>query len=373
MRIGIDARFYSSKATGIGRYVFELVRHLLKLDMQNTYVIFLNSPEFEKFHAPQKNVEKILADAPHYSLAEQWHFWRVLSSAKLDLMHFTHFNAPILYRGPGVVTIHDLTLSLYPGKKMNGWLHRLAYNVTLRSVVGHAKRIIAVSQNTKKDLVRLLKTPQQKIQVIGEGVAQEFRVIPDQKLVSNFLNQRGIASPYLLYTGVWRSHKNLVRLVQAFALLRTQYQFHGSLVIGGKEDPYYPEIKQAVRDHHLQKFVTFTGFVSEEELVLLYNGATAYVFPSLYEGFGLPALEAFACGTPVCASQTSSLPEVCGEENAVFFDPLSPEDMAKKIAGLLDDPKQQEELIKRGLDRAKDFSWEEMARETLEVYNKAIL
>ncbi|MBI2638509.1 glycosyltransferase family 4 protein [Candidatus Peregrinibacteria bacterium] len=371
MKIGIDARLYSSAFTGIGRYVYELIDHLIKIDRHNHYVLFFNQPEFEKFHVPRLGlVEKILADAPHYSFAEQWRFCNILRRAKLDLMHFTHFNAPFFYRKPSIVTIHDLTLSLYPGEKMKQWWHRFGYQLTIRSIVRRSKRVIAVSEHTKRDIVRMLHVDPEKISVIHEGVNPRFHQITDRHIIDEFLQKSGLTKPYILYTGVWRSHKNLVNLIKAFAILKHAHHFDGWLVITGKEDPWYPEVKQTVQSEGLEGEVRFTGLIPDEDLVLLYNGALIYVLPSFYEGFGLPALEAFACGIPVCAARSSSLPEVCGEGNAVFFDPHKPADIASKIASVLSDPTQMENLRRKGFARLKDFSWEKMARETLEVYNK---
>lgn len=368
MHIGIDARLYSSSFTGIGRYVFELIHHVLKIDDQNHYSLFFNAPEFEKFHTSRKGVSKILVDAKHYSWDEQWKFRRLLNGANLDLMHFTHFNAPILYRRPSIVTIHDLTLTFYPGKKMQSFWHRLGYHFTIRSIVRRAKQVIAVSEHTKRDLVRILNTDPEKISVIHEGVNPMFHKISEQRMVDEFRAKMGLTKPYLLYTGVWRSHKNLVNLIRAFAILKHQYHFDGWLVITGKEDPWYPEVKETVAQEKLEGEVRFTGLIPDEDLVLLYNGALLYVLPSFYEGFGLPALEAFACGIPVCAAKSSSLPEVCGEGNAVFFDPHDPKDIASKIASVYNHPEKIAELVSRGFNRIKDFSWEKMARETLNLY-----
>ena len=371
MRIGIDARFYSSAFTGIGRYVYELIEHLLKIDHKNHYVLFFNDPNFEKFIPPRGGVEKVLVNAKHYSFDEQWKFLKILRAHKLDLMHFTHFNAPILYRKPCIVTIHDLTLHFYPGRKMAGWISRMGYNLTIRSIIKRAKKVVAVSKNTKTDIVKLLNVNPEKIKVIHEGVNHQFHRLKDGNQVEQFKANYGFIKPYILYTGVWRSHKNLVNLIKAFAILKHKYKFPGILVITGKEDPWYPEVKQTVRAEHLEGDVRFTGLVPEEDLVLLYNGALLYVFPSFYEGFGLPALEAFACGIPVCASHSSSLPEICGNA-AVFFDPTSPHDMADKISSVILNPQKAEELVQKGYARLKDFSWEKMAQETLEVYNAAL-
>lgn len=369
MRIGIDARLYSSAFTGIGRYVHELISHLFQIDGKNQYVIFLNDPAYENFALPRHGIEKILVNAPHYSFAEQWGFWHALRRANLDLMHFTHFNAPFFYRHPSIVTIHDLTLSLYPGEKMKRAWHRLAYHVILGSIVKRSKRVIAVSEHTKRDVSRLLHANPEKISVIHEGVSKSFHQIHDRHLVNEFLEKNGLTKPYFLYTGVWRSHKNLVNLIKAFAILKKKFGFDGWLVITGKEDPWYPEVRAAVKKEHLEGSVRFTGLVPDEDLVLLYNGALMYILPSFYEGFGLPALEAFACGIPVAAARSSSLPEICGEGNAVFFDPHKPGDMAEKVAAVYNNPHKMDELRSRGLARIKDFSWEKMARETLALYS----
>lgn len=369
MKIGIDARFYSSNFTGIGRYVYELIDNILKLDQHNQYVLFFNKPEFEKFTAPRKGVTKILADCPHYSFKEQWHFWRLLQKENLDLMHFTHFNAPILYRRPSIVTIHDLTLNLHPGKKMASSLHRFAYTLTIQSIIKRSKCIIAPSEHTRQDIVKHFNVEPDKIAVIYEGVSQSFHKISDTNIIKEFCEKMGLTKPYILYTGVWRSHKNLVNLIKAFAILKHTHHFPGQLVITGKEDPWYPEVKQTVLDENLEGEVRFTGLIPDEDLVLLYNGASIFVLPSFYEGFGLPALEAFACGVPVCVSSTSSLPEICNKA-AEYFDPNNPNGMASKIALVYNDEAKKADLISRGYERIKEFSWRKMAEETLKIYNK---
>ncbi|MBT5016855.1 glycosyltransferase family 4 protein [Candidatus Peregrinibacteria bacterium] len=358
MKIGIDARMYSSSFTGIGRYVYELTRHLFEMDTQNEYVLFMNEPEFSKFEPPNERVRKILVNARHYSWGEQVKFARILRREKLDLVHFTHFNAPLLYRGPSVVTIHDLTLSFFPGKKMTSWLHRMAYHLVLKSIVKRSKSVIAVSKNTKKDLLKLLKTSSEKVQVIYESAAKEFK--PSDAPKENFF----------LYTGVWRNHKNLVNLLKAFAKLCEQDDFKGKLVITGREDPHYPEAKQTIKELKLENRVDLPGLVSESELLALYQKAKVYVLPSFYEGFGLTPLESMASGTPVVASNTSCIPEICGPENARFFDPYQVENMAKVMSEVWFDEALQKDLRERGLERVKDFSWKQMAKETFKLYNQ---
>lgn len=390
MRIGIDCRMFQSSFTGIGRYTFELVKTLQRLSAQaqtkaqsqselaakNEYILFLNEPEFSSFTPSEPNFKKVLVDAPHYSLKEQTKFLKILNFENLDLMHFTHFNAPIRYKKPFITTIHDLTHNLFPGRKMKSFPYRLAYKAVIKNAVKKAARVIAVSNNTKNDLIKILKVPEEKIEVIYEGTNEEFHLFSDterEKFTEILKDKYGVTPPFLLYTGVHRYHKNLVRLIEAFKILKENHPLGSNhdlkLVITGRADPLYPEVEEEVTKQNLQDSVIFTGLVNEDELIALYNLANIYVFPSLYEGFGLPILEAFACGTPVVASNISSLPEVAGEGNAVFFNPYDPKDMADKIGKVLSDIKLAGDLIRKGSERLKFFSWEKMAEEILKVYN----
>jgi glycosyltransferase involved in cell wall biosynthesis len=370
MRIGIDCRFYSSSFTGIGRYTYELVKNLLKIDKKNEYVLFFNEQEYSSFchSCPEslrdrnlKNCKAILVNAKHYSLEEQTIFLKKLYEAKLDLMHFTHFNAPILYRKPCVVTIHDLTPSFYPGKKFNKLHYKLAYNLILSSIIKRSKKIIAVSKHSKNDTLKSFPKTKEKIKVIYESVAEEFLKNPKEKKLNR-------SKDYILYTGVWRNHKNLLGLIQAFAKLIKEKKLNANLVITGKEDPYYPEIKTTISELKLEKSVILTGLVSEQKLISLYHNAKLYVFPSFYEGFGLPILESFASKIPLVCSNASSIPEIAGKNNAVFFDPYNIDDMAEKILQVWNDENLQKKLIENGEKRLKNFSWEKMAKETLKIY-----
>jgi glycosyltransferase involved in cell wall biosynthesis len=369
MKIGIDCRIYSSKFTGIGRYVYELTERLTKFDDNNDYYLFFNNPEFDKYNPTNSRFHKVLADAPIYSLREHTHFNKILKKHKLDLMHFTHFNAPLFYKGPSIVTIHDLTLSFYPGKKKRSIFHRVGYILTLHSAVKKAKKVITISKNSKNDLKKLLKTSDEKIEIIYQGVSEKFQIIHDSIRIKKTLEKYDLeGGPFLLYTGVWRSHKNIPNMIKAFKKVRELSGEDIKLVITGKEDPYYPEVKNLPKELDVENDVIFTGLVDESELIDLYNAAEIYVFPSFYEGFGLPPLEAMACGTPVAASDASSIPEVCGKGNAVFFDPNDFNDMAQNINALYNNRELQEDLVRRGLLRVGEFSWQTMAELTHNLY-----
>lgn len=372
MKIGIDCRMYSSQFTGIGRYVYELVENLKLIDNENEYYLFFNHPEFDNFQSTNKNFHKVLADSKHYSFAEQFKFLKILNKYKLDLMHFTHFNAPILYNRPYIVTIHDLTLHFYPGKKVKSLFGRLAYHIVIRTVVKKAKQIIVVSRSTGKDLQKLLKVSLNKIKVIYEGVNSSFKVITNKSRLENTRIKYNIEKPFLLYTGVWRDHKNIIGLLKAFKLIRENHDFQ--LIITGRKDSIYAEeIFDCAKSLGLlnqdreSSPVIFPGLVNENELIDLLNLAYIYVFPSFYEGFGLPPLEAMQSGTPVAVSNSSCIPEICGK-NAVYFNPHSPKDMAKNIEALINDQNLYKKLTKDGIEYTKKFSWSKMTKETLDLY-----
>ncbi|PIZ75753.1 hypothetical protein COY05_03235 [Candidatus Peregrinibacteria bacterium CG_4_10_14_0_2_um_filter_38_24] len=379
MKIGIDCRIYSSKFTGIGRYTHELVQNLIRINDEKNrpheIVLFFNAPEFHDYAPPNQAVKKVLVNARHYSFAEQTKFLFKLNKEKLNFVHFPHFNVPYFYRRPYTVTIHDLTISLFPGKGNKIWkfFQRIVYDVIIKNATVTAKTVLTISENTKKDLIERLNVPAEKIEVIYNGVSDNFTLIEDPKTFQKTLNKYKIKKEFLLYTGVWRYHKNLPRLIEAFAILKQKKNMNISLVITGKPDLDYPETKDKVKELHLEEDVIFTGLVNEEELIHLYNAANIYVFPSLYEGFGLPPLESMKCGTPVVASNTSSIPEICGEGNAVFFDPYKVEDIAEKIEKVYKDVDLQAKLIENGMAHASQFSWQITGEKTYSAIIRATL
>ncbi len=284
-------------------------------------------------------------------------------------MWFTHFNKPLFYRRPCVVTIHDTTLSFFPGKKMGQWWRRWIYKLVITNAVRISKKVITVSQNTKQDVVRLFRIAPEKITAIWNGLTTDFH--PCRTEEHHAVRQKfQLSQDFLLYTGVWREHKNLVRLLRSFSDVQKQFP-NVQLVITGKKDPHYPEVLKTVETLALQKSVRFVGLVDFEDLKKLYSAATLYVFPSLYEGFGLPPLEAMAAGTPVVASRVSAIPEVCGDA-AEYFDPYNVVDMTEVIKTVLATSEKQKELTQKGFERIKLFSWDRAAEETLKILQEAV-
>lgn len=353
---------YSQKFTGIGRYINQLLFNLSQIDQTNEYILFLNQEDYDSLQVPAKNFHKVLVNAPHYSFKEQTKFLTELYKQKLDLIHFTNFNQPLLYFKKQITTIHDLTLHFYPGRKYKSPIYRWVYKLIMYVGILKSKKIIAISNNTKKDLLKFYPHSKNKTTVIHNGIDKSFQRKPS--------NQKLIQDEYILYTGNWREHKNLPNLIKALKILKTNYNFKGKLVLTGNPNPLYPEPINLIKKYNLQETVIQAGLVSQDQLNQLYQDAKVYVFPSLYEGFGLPILESFASNTPVACSNVACLPEI-GQNAALYFNPNSPKSIAKTINKIITNPGLQQELVTKGQKRLKDFSFLKMAKKTHELYLNA--
>jgi len=394
MRIGIDARFFGSIGKGLGRYTQKLIENLEKTDSENQYVIFLRKENFDEYRPKNKNFQKVLADYRWYSFSEQLFFPKLLYKYKLDLMHFPHFNAPLLYRKKFVLTIHDLILIHFPTVRSSTlspvfyWFKFLAYKIVIWSAVHRCKKIIAVSKFTKKDILNVYKDiPENKIEVTYEACENLYATGPDRS--DEILRKYGIIKPYLIYIGNVYPHKNPERLVLAFKKLekirgdihpRTNENNAASLAdsknIGvgvklafvGSEDYFYRRLKNFSAENEA-KNVLFLEFVPDSDLGALLRSAEAYIRPSLYEGFELPPLEAMSEGVPVLSSDHECALEILGD-SALYFDGKNTDDMISAILKILSDGELRKRLIKKGYEQVKKYSWEKMARETLEIYKK---
>lgn len=372
MHIAIDAR--AIEWTGIGRYIKNLLLHITRLRSSHRFTILVprgQKPDIARdLRLPASQCTYREVEPSYYSWREQFILARELAGISADLFHFTHFNVPLVFNRPYVVTIHDVTRFIFPGQKRQRLLEQIAYELVFSRTVSKARALICVSEATRQDLQRLaMKTPRQK-HVIHEGVEMSFRhpiSTLDRQKIRLLL---GTHSPYLLSVGVWMSHKNLVRLLAAFATVRDRFP-DLKLVITGKPVPGYVNLLRTAEKMKLPEAVLFPGFVDQALLPALYAEAKAFVFPSLYEGFGLPALEAAASGTPVITSAVSSLPEVMGD-GALYINPEYTEGIARAITSLITNEAQQRALIKKGKRRAALFTWEECARQTLQAYEAAI-
>ena len=418
--IAIDARMYGAGQTGIGNYIHHLMKYLFEIDRKNNYLIFLLPEEFDKFQLPNERVRKIKVTAKWYGWREQLVLPFNFLKYKIDLIHFPHFNSPIFYhlivgaqnfvplhfhKTKTVTTIHDLTPYYFPGHKMNSWLRRKSFKLVFSTAVKKSSRVIAVSEYTKKDIVKIFLckiTPnpssarrgkfvgnenfrslrrenKNKIAVIYEGVDKQFRVIKDcgkmnvvgTQNFASIKNKYKITKPFIFYTGVWRNHKNLVGLIKAFDSIVNKYHLDYQLVLGGKEDPYYPEVRQTWKKLNLDNKIIKAGFISQEELPLFYNAADIFIIPSFREGFGLIGLEAMACGTSVVSSNKTCLPEILGGA-AIYFNPENYQEMAEKIAKVIQNKNLKNDLIRKGFKQIEKYDWRKMAEETMEVYERVL-
>ncbi len=369
-KIAIDARIWRSSTGGIGRYARNLVTELSKIDQENEYTVIITPEDEKEFSLQAKNFKKLVVDIAHYSYSEQLKLPKILKEENFDLIHFTQFNHPLLYRGKFVVTVHDLIMHLYPsGKQTKSLLHKVAYRRVM-SDTRRANAVIVPSEATKNDLISMLGFPSSKIVVTPEGSESRFHQA-SQHDIEQVRAKYKLPKQYLLFVSRWEHYKGLPILVQAFERLSAQFPELG-LVICGRPVAQSPQVSQLVSDAQRKNPLVVTpGFVSDEDLAPLYSGASVYVHPSWYEGFGIMILEAFAAGAPVVTSNVSSLPEVVGDAG-LLVDPRNLEDLTLKISSILKDPSLAESLKQKGLQRVKDFSWAKMAEQTLSVYRSII-
>ena len=369
MKIGIDARFYGAIGKGLGRYTQKLLEHLEIIDHENQYVVFLRKENFSDYSPKNKNFSKALADYHWYSFSEQILFPVLLLRHGLDMVHFPHFNVPILYRKKFIVTIHDLILIHFPTVRnttLSPWWYHLkflAYKVCIRRAICGSRHIMTVSHFTKQDICNLYGINGDRVSVAYEA-ADDF-CFYSQSRDEEILQKYAILKPYILYVGNAYPHKNLENLIAALPLIREHHK-DIQLVLVGKHDYFYHRLIDLAKREGIPQ-VIFPGFVPDMDLSVLYRQCSLYVFPSLYEGFGLPPLEAMNVGAPVLASDRACLKEVLGD-GAEYMHSLDAAGVCNAVVALLRDDSRRREMVKRGYARARSFHWNEMAKKTLEQY-----
>jgi len=374
LHIAIDAR--RVRDFGVGTYIRSLVRALAEIDASNRYTLVSAPPDLREFADLPENFRPVGYSRKDASAIDNIAFPLFLRSLGPDLSHIPLNRVPVFMIRPYVVTIHDMAHLLYTttGSGARMQLRRFRFHRGLE----RAARVVAVSDATKRDVENQLGIDAGRIRRVYNAPDPAF-------LLSDRANAREerqltmeryqIGYPYLLYAGNIRAHKNVPRLIEAFAVVRGQLASHPvykdlRLVIIGDTISQFPQVRQAVFRSRVEQQVRFLGFVPFETLRCFYECAAAFVFPSRYEGFGLPPLEAMACGTPVVTGNVSSLPEVVGDA-AVMVNPANVFDIARGIRDALLDEGLRAELIRRGKEQAARFSWQTTAREMLEIYREA--
>jgi len=365
MRICIDAR---KCATGIGRAVYELIKNLSEIDKENTYFILYRDDSFD-FLEGVPNFNRYFSSLGTYSPSIHIEIPLFLYKNKIDVFHSTYFVKPIWAPCKSLVTIYDLIYSRYPKYLSKGLFTKgaLLYHDIMTSIaVKQSSKIITISQSAKDDIMHFFKCPEDKIEVIMPAFdKEEFKVISNRGLVKKTVFEYNLPDEYIFYVGAHKPHKNLERLIRAFYLIAGEIEHN--LVIGGKKDLRYARTYELVKALNMERRIIFTGEIKESDLPLLYNGADLFVFPSLYEGFGLPPLEAMACGIPVLVSNAASLPEVVGDA-AIMVNPYDIEEIAQEMKRILTNENLQKEIREKGLKRCQEFSWCQVAEKTLNVY-----
>jgi glycosyltransferase involved in cell wall biosynthesis len=367
VRIGIDARKLHD--FGIGTYIRNLLRQLSRLDRQTDFVVLCRPDDRDALASLGENFRAVSETAGNYSIAEQVKVPLALKREGVTLFHAPHYVLPPLVRCKSVVTIHDCIHLMFPQYLPS----RMALSYARTSIglaARRATRVMTVSESSKRDILRFVDTQPDKIDVIYNAYDERFGVEPREEDVVRVRERFQLHDEFVLYAGNVKPHKNVERLIQAFHLVRQRGLDHLKLVIIGDEVSRYAALRRAVHKHQLHKYVRFLGYLPEETLAVMYRLAGVFVFPSLYEGFGLPPLEAMASGTPVVTSNVSSLPEVAGDA-AVLVDPYDPAAIADGIATVLTDERVRRDLRAKGLARARQFSWESSVRRVRDIYLEA--
>ncbi len=361
LRVGINGWFLERPETGSGQYIRKLLEALAERVEAKVLI-----PNLRRLPGPLVNLYKVWFENflfPYYCLKEQ-----------VDVAFVPYMGPPLFSPKPTVVTVHDLIPFLFPEYAYSLWVK--LYNALVRAAVHRACIVLADSAHTKGDVLSHLKVNPEKVKVVYPGIGNEFRPVDDRTIARKVAENYGIKGRFFLYLGGFDRRKNLRVLLEAYRLLREKAGGDVPvLVIAGKipfrESPALLNPVRIVTEKGLEGHVHFTGWVAEEDKPALYSLAEAFLFPSLYEGFGFPPLEAMACGCPVLASSSSSLPEIL-KDGAMLLNPHDPGEWVSGMENLLRDPELAQTLRVRGLKRAKEFSWNSTAFQVLNILEEAV-
>lgn len=373
MHIGIDYTSALNQRAGIGRFTRGLVGGLAEVDRTHQYLLV---------HARTRRASQSCPLPDNFTLRQlpfgEWAMavaWQRLGlpvpvellSGRLDIFHAPDYLLPPLWKAQGVITVHDLSFLLYPECAEPNLVRYLSRAVP--KSIDRAALVLADSFSTKKDLIRLLGVPERKVEVVHGGVDARFTRVTDQSVLQRVRRRYPVESPYILSLGTVEPRKNLSRLMEAYAALRTSGKISHRLLIAGARGWRNSELARVYERLKLDDCIAFLGFVPDEDLPALYTLADLFVYPSLYEGFGLPPLEAMACATPVVCSNTSSLPEIVGDA-AALIDPLDVAGLSSAMESLLGNGAQAGLLAARGRERASSFTWARAARRLVSIYEE---
>jgi len=366
MRFAVDAHAIGRHLTGNETYVRSLLRGFAEIDRKSEFFAYISEPGAEQSIPQRFNVRRVSAN-PYSRLG--WDLGRLMRQDRPDLIH-VQYTAPLLGRVPVVVTVHDVSFLEHPEyfTRVRQWQLRCTVAHTIR----RAARILTVSEFSRDAILRSCDVDPGKIRVVPNAASPEFRVIGRDRAVGAARARLGFHEPFVFSVGDLQPRKNQIGLIAAFAQLLTAHpQLKHHLVLTGKETWFTPRVREAALKSGFAGRIHFTGFVSDEELLNFYNACDCFVFPSFYEGFGLPILEAMACGRAVACSNTSAMPEVA-DGAGLLFNPHSVDDIRRSMADILLDAELRGRMERLGVQRAAYFSWQKSARATLEVYREVV-
>ena len=365
-RVGLDIRLWSHP--GIGRYIRDLIGAMVNLKGLD-YFHFLGYRKdleiFLKTSKPKASYQEVSSRI--YSLREQWEMARVAKS--LPLLHVPHFNIPVARKEKLVVTVHDL-IYLHDAKASKSRWGKHYVQFLFRQIEKKRALVLAVSEYTKNDLLNAFpRIPAQNVFVTHEAASELFQPIEEKETLEKIKNKHKLSKPFVLFVGSLKAHKNIPALIRAVESMRTEKKLDIDLVIVGRRDFKNKELWKTIQK--CRTYVKYLGELPDEDLAAIYNLASVFVLPSFLEGFGLPVLEAMACGTPVLVSNRASLPEIAGKAGLVF-DPARIDELSALLYNVLTNENLRKSMIRAGLTRAGEFSWLKTAEKTLEVYQRAL-
>lgn len=373
LKIGLNARYLQRRMSGIERYVLELILNLQKKDKENEYVLFFNKDAAIPVIPKQENVRTFISSFPtkHRLLRLFWEHVFLsyeINKENIDIFHGPAFFVP-LWKPKDckyIITVHDITFVKYP--KAFTWGTKLYYQFLFPRSLQLADMIITDSESTKKDIINNYNLREEKVKVVYLGISDVFLQQQSKEKIKKVKQKYSLPEKYFLFTGVLSPRKNVETIISAFNLVKKEPKFSDyKLLIVGRKGWLYEGIFKKVESLHFNQEVLFIDYISEEDLPVVYSLAEIYLFPSLYEGFGLPILEAMVVGCPVITSNISSMPEVAGDA-ALLINPLNVEELVDAITKLLENPDLKKKLLEKGYLQAKHFSWEKTAEETKDIY-----
>jgi len=367
MRIAINTMAMKRELYGVGNYIKNFVRALAAIDRENDYVLFASTDN--KCHLTGLGENFSIELAPSNRMLrlpwEQSVLPLRLKQKRIDVCHGATFVTPLLKTCGHVVSIHDMTFHLTPER--HSPFKRAYFRAMIPEMVRRSEKVIAISESTKRDLVRLMDIDEEKICVTHLGVDTRFRPITDEEELTKVRQKYNLPAKYILYVGLIEPRKNVEALVDAYHTDSMHTEFE--LVLAGNLGWGYAPLLEKIRKSQLRDRIRMPGYVADSDLPALFSMAATFVYPSAYEGFGLPVLEAMACGAPVITSQVSSLPEVAGDA-AILVDPSDPRALVTALQRVLADDQLRRSLSEKGIQRARLFTWEKTAQKTLGVYNE---